>query len=125
MKFANIRFLVPILFALISSISQGVDLGPASMSLTTAVNASAPATDVATRTLIARGQYVAQLGDCIACHTAEKGSAMAGGLALQTPMGKLYSTNITPDPQAGIGNYTFEQFDRAMRQGVAADGHNL
>lgn len=125
MKFANIRFLVPILFALISSISQGVDLGPASMSLTTAVNASAPATDVATRTLIARGQYVAQLGDCIACHTAEKGSAMAGGLALQTPMGKLYSTNITPDPQTGIGNYTFEQFDRAMRQGVAADGHNL
>ncbi len=50
---------------------------------------------------------------------------MAGGLALVTPLGKLYSTNITPDPKTGIGKYTFEQFDRAMRRGVAADGHNL
>ena len=75
--------------------------------------------------LIKRGEYVAQLGDCIACHTAAKGPSMAGGRELMTPFGALYSTNITPDPETGIGNYSFEQFDRAMRRGVAADGHNL
>ena len=74
---------------------------------------------------VERGRYLAQLGDCVACHTSEKGTAMAGGRALDTPFGKLYSTNITPDKATGIGNYTFEQFDRAMRKGVAADGHNL
>lgn len=75
--------------------------------------------------LIKRGEYVAQLGDCIACHTAAKGPAMAGGRELMTPFGALYSTNITPDAETGIGKYSFEQFDRAMRRGVAADGHNL
>src|SRR5512133_435590 len=75
--------------------------------------------------LIKRGEYVARVGDCVACHTAVNGKTMAGGLALQTPLGVLYSTNITPDPRTGIGNYSFEQFDRAMRKGVAADGHNL
>ncbi|MDR3367610.1 c-type cytochrome [Rhodoferax sp.] len=75
--------------------------------------------------LVKRGEYLSHLGDCIACHTAADGKPMAGGLVLETPFGPLYSTNITPDPATGIGNYTFEQFDRAMRKGVAADGHNL
>ncbi|HKB52492.1 MAG TPA: c-type cytochrome [Ramlibacter sp.] len=73
----------------------------------------------------ARGAYIARLGDCVACHTVPGGKLMAGGLALNTPFGSLYSTNITPDARTGIGGYTFEQFDRAMRRGVAADGHNL
>ena len=81
--------------------------------------------DAATRAQVERGRYVARLGDCVACHTAKGGQPMAGGLALETPFGQLHSTNITPDPEAGIGKYTFEQFDRAMRKGVAADGHNL
>lgn len=71
------------------------------------------------------GRYVARLGDCVACHTVDKAQPMAGGLPLETPFGKLYSTNITPDKDTGIGSYSFEQFDRAMRKGVAADGHNL
>jgi thiosulfate dehydrogenase len=75
--------------------------------------------------LIKRGEYVARLGDCIACHTSKSGPPMAGGLELKTPFGVLYSTNITPDTQTGIGGYSFAQFDRAMRRGVAADGHNL
>ena len=50
---------------------------------------------------------------------------MAGGRELATPFGKVFSTNITPDKQTGIGQYSLEQFDRAMRRGVAADGHNL
>lgn len=75
--------------------------------------------------LVKRGEYVARLGDCVACHTSPNGAHMAGGLELKTPFGKIYSTNITPDPKTGIGKYTFAQFDRAMRKGVAADGHNL
>lgn len=71
------------------------------------------------------GEYLAHLGDCIACHTAKDGKPMAGGLELSTPLGVIYSTNITPDVKTGIGSYSFEQFDRAMRKGVAADGHNL
>ncbi len=81
--------------------------------------------DEATRLQVDRGRYVARLGDCVACHTAKGGKPMAGGLPLETPFGKLYSTNITPDAATGIGNYSFEQFDRAMRKGVAAEGHNL
>jgi thiosulfate dehydrogenase len=75
--------------------------------------------------LIARGRYVAQLGDCVACHTQDNGKPMAGGRALETPFGTVYSTNITPDRQTGIGGYSFGAFDRAMRQGVAANGANL
>ena len=77
------------------------------------------------RNLIERGRYVARLGDCVACHTGSKNQPMAGGLALETPFGKLYSTNITPDQGTGMGGYSFAQFDRAMRKGVAADGRNL
>ena len=81
--------------------------------------------DEATRAQVERGRYVARLGDCVACHTAKGGKPMAGGLPLETPFGYLFSTNITPDKDTGIGNYSFEQFDRAMRKGVAAEGHNL
>ncbi|UVM20815.1 c-type cytochrome [Pseudomonas wadenswilerensis] len=75
--------------------------------------------------LLARGKYIAQLGDCIACHTAPQAPEMAGGLQLKTPMGTIYSSNITPDPDTGIGRYSFEQFDKAMREGVTPDGTNL
>ncbi|ARQ74607.1 c-type cytochrome [Pseudomonas fragi] len=77
------------------------------------------------KNLIAQGKYIAQLGDCIACHTAKGGAVMAGGLELKTPMGTIYSSNITPDPETGIGQYSFEQFDKAMRQGVTPAGQNL
>ena len=76
-------------------------------------------------TQIEQGQYVAQLGDCIACHTARHGQVMAGGLELSTPMGTIYSSNITPDRDTGIGNYSFEQFDKVMREGVTPAGINL
>ncbi len=74
---------------------------------------------------LARGNYLAKMGDCLACHTAPGGKLFAGGVPFKTPVGVIYSTNITPDPTTGIGQYSFEQFDRAMRQGVAADGHPL
>ena len=80
---------------------------------------------ISTQTLLERGKYVAQLGDCIACHTAKGGALMAGGLELKTPMGTIYSSNITPDADTGIGQYSFEQFDRVMREGVTPAGQNL
>jgi mono/diheme cytochrome c family protein len=87
--------------------------------------ATAAANAGADQTLVQRGAYLAQLGDCAACHTAPKGKPFAGGLPMSTPMGRIYVTNITPDPQTGIGGYTEADFARALRQGVAKDGHNL
>lgn len=75
--------------------------------------------------LIERGRYVAQLGDCVACHTAPGGQEMAGGRALETPFGTLWSTNITPEARTGLGSWSFGAFDRTMRRGVSADGHRL
>lgn len=89
---------------------------------------TAPEPDAATLTDPARieqGRYIARLGDCVACHTEPGGAPLAGGRALETPMGTLWSTNITPAARTGLGGWTFGQFDRAMRAGVAADGHNL
>src|SRR5688500_8634145 len=75
--------------------------------------------------LVERGRYLARAGNCVSCHTAHGGPAFAGGLAFQTPFGKLYSTNITPDPETGIGKWTVEQFGRALREGVRPDGQHL
>lgn len=75
--------------------------------------------------LVERGRYLAAVGDCVACHTEKGGTPMAGGLALETPFGTVWSTNITPDPKAGIGSWSFGAFDRAMRKGVSRDGHRL
>ena len=69
--------------------------------------------------LIKQGEYLARAGDCVACHTAKGGKPFAGGLPMQTPIGTIYSTNITPDP-TGIGDYSLEDFERAVRQGGAA-----
>ncbi|SAK65495.1 molybdopterin-dependent oxidoreductase [Caballeronia ptereochthonis] len=74
---------------------------------------------------IARGREVAAVGDCAVCHTAPGGAVNAGGLALETPFGTVYTTNITPDEQTGIGNWSFAAFDRAMRRGISRDGHHL
>ncbi|WP_047244205.1 cytochrome c [Chromobacterium subtsugae] len=74
---------------------------------------------------VRRGAYLARVSDCIACHSAPDGKPNAGGLAMDTPVGKIYSTNITPDKETGIGDYSYEDFARALRQGVAKEGHSL
>lgn len=74
---------------------------------------------------MSHGEYIARAADCAACHTAENGAPLAGGLKFATPVGDIYATNITPDAQQGIGSYSFADFERAMRQGVAKDGHHL
>ncbi|NHO31555.1 c-type cytochrome [Acetobacter sp. LMG 1636] len=75
--------------------------------------------------LVAKGAYIARLGDCVACHTGLHGKVYAGGLEIKTPIGKIYSTNITPDPTHGIGTYTLKEFDDAIRRGVRKDGSPL
>lgn len=76
--------------------------------------------------LIAQGEYLARAGDCVACHTGPYGD-FAGGLPLDsgTIVGTIYSTNITPDTTAGIGNYTLQDFDNAVRYGIRKDGASL
>ena len=75
--------------------------------------------------LIARGAYLAKAADCVACHSGAGGKPFAGGLPMSTPMGKIFTTNITPDLDTGIGRYTEADFFRAVRGGVARDGRNL
>ncbi len=71
------------------------------------------------------GKRLAVAADCVACHTAPGGKPFAGGYPLSSPMGVIYSTNITPSKTAGIGGYTSEQFARAVRDGVMPDGTQL
>jgi mono/diheme cytochrome c family protein len=86
---------------------------------------AAHAQDADEAQLIKHGEYVARAGDCIACHSAAHGKPFAGGLPLETPLGNIISTNITPSKTNGIGNYTYAQFSEAVRHGVRADGANL
>jgi nicotinate dehydrogenase subunit B len=84
-----------------------------------------PAASTWSDATIARGRQIAEFGDCAVCHTAPGGLVNAGGLGLETPFGMVYTTNLTPDPKTGIGNWSFAAFDRAMRQGISRDGHHL
>lgn len=71
------------------------------------------------------GRYLAVAADCTACHTAPGGKPFAGGLAIDSPLGTIYSTNITPDPESGIGKFTLNDFDRAVRHGIDDEGVTL
>lgn len=86
------------------------------------VSLTAPVYSQAT---IERGRVLAAAGDCAVCHTAPGGAPNAGGRAMETPFGKLYTTNLTPDPETGLGRWSFSAFQRAMREGVSRDGHYL
>jgi mono/diheme cytochrome c family protein len=93
-----------------------------------AAHAQAPNTmnlPVTSDAQLAKGAYLARIGDCAACHTANKAQPFAGGLPLATPFGVLYSTNITADASTGIGGYSYGDFATALRQGVAKDGRRL
>lgn len=91
------------------------------MSLT--LSAGSFATDIDAS--VERGRYIAFAGDCAACHNAEngKGDKFAGGYAFPTPFGVVYSTNITPDKEHGIGNYSYDDFVKVMREGIAPTGN--
>lgn len=71
------------------------------------------------------GRYLATLGDCAACHSPSGAASYSGGLQIDTPVGAIFSTNITPDKQTGIGTYSYEDFVRAVREGVGKNGEPL
>lgn len=72
-----------------------------------------------------QAEYAMYLGDCAACHTAENGERFAGGRPIESPMGTIYSSNITPDPETGIGGVTLDQFRAALYDGMGKDGAHL
>ena len=74
---------------------------------------------------VSRGEYVARLSDCVACHSLAGKTPFAGGLEMATPLGTIHATNITPDHDTGIGAYSLADFDRAVRHGVAPGGRRL
>ena len=75
--------------------------------------------------MIARGKNLAALGNCQGCHTSEGGRINTGGRPLETQFGTIYTTNLTPDIESGIGSWSFTAFQRAMREGISKDGHHL
>ena len=75
--------------------------------------------------LVARGGLLARAGNCASCHTAPSQAAYAGGVPIDTPFGTIYGTNITPDPETGIGHWSEAAFRRAMREGVDREGRHL
>jgi mono/diheme cytochrome c family protein len=105
--------------ALGSALAYGLTLQPAiaPISATEALPLS--------RAQVARGAALAEIGDCIVCHSAEGGKPFAGGRALPTPFGTLYSDNLTPDAETGIGTWSQAAFTRAMTQGIDRAGNHL
>jgi mono/diheme cytochrome c family protein len=80
---------------------------------------------LAKASLVERGEYLAHAADCMVCHTAPGGKPYAGGFAFRLPFGTLYSTNITPDKETGIGNYSDADFLNALHRGTRRDGARL
>jgi mono/diheme cytochrome c family protein len=75
--------------------------------------------------IIERGRYIAVAADCTACHTASGGKDFAGGRPIASPIGSIVSTNITPDRDTGVGSFTLDEFDRAVRHGIGRNGATL
>jgi mono/diheme cytochrome c family protein len=84
-----------------------------------------PAVSTFDAALVARGASLAAIGNCGGCHTRRGGAAFAGGFPMHSPFGTIYSTNITPDRETGIGRWSEEAFRRAMREGIRNDGAHL
>jgi mono/diheme cytochrome c family protein len=90
-----------------------------------AVASRSPADYAMTPDNLARGAYLARAGDCMACHTVRGGTPYAGGRAIETPFGRLYAPNITPDRDTGIGAWNANDFWRALHNGKSRDGRLL
>jgi mono/diheme cytochrome c family protein len=81
--------------------------------------------EAAATTEVERGEYLTRAGDCIGCHTAPGGVPLAGGLRVDTPFGYMLSPNITPDVETGIGQYTSDEFYRALHAGIKRNGEDM
>lgn len=90
-----------------------------------AANPSGVPQQLATADLVTRGEYLARAADCEACHTVRGSNRFSGGLAFKLPFGTLYSPNITPDKETGIGAWSDADFLKAIHQGIGSDGKRL
>jgi mono/diheme cytochrome c family protein len=105
--------------ALLVAVAAWRELGQPEIAAVEAVVATAPADQVA------RGRYLAQVGNCAGCHTLPGAPAYAGGRGIPTPFGTVYASNLTPDPATGLGRWSAEAFWRALHAGVSRDGRLL
>lgn len=115
--------LLPIALAALGALGS---IGAVTLPLRSAI-APAPRPDPAvySAATIERGRMLAHLGACFTCHTTAGGAPLAGGREIETPFGRIFTTNITPDVATGIGGWSFPAFERAMREGLHRDGRHL
>jgi nicotinate dehydrogenase subunit B len=113
------------LAAVATLFAAAVGIGAAVLPWRSIAPIARPDASVYSAATIARGAQLAALGDCAVCHTVANGVVNAGGLAIETPFGTIYSTNITPDVETGIGAWSYPAFERAMREGIHRDGRQL
>jgi mono/diheme cytochrome c family protein len=111
-----------ILIALVALVVLGI-AGVMALAWRPAIDRTAPPVFAAAQ--VAQGEVLAAGGYCVTCHTAPGGTPYAGGRAMRTGFGTLYSTNITPDTETGIGGWSENAFARALREGVSRDGSHL
>src|SRR5487761_2705783 len=106
-------------------IAAGIGIASAVLPWRSIAPIARPDASVFSLATIERGRQLAALGNCAVCHTMTDGILNAGGRAIETPFGTIYSTNITPDIETGIGGWSYPAFERAMREGVHRDGRQL
>lgn len=122
---SEFRGVAAVLAAGVLAMGLGAKAQDAAPSVSPPAPAAAPQDNSPEAQLVRKGQYLAAIGDCVSCHTRAGGEPFAGGLPLRTPFGTIFTANITQDKDTGIGNWTEEQFTRAMRQGISEDGDHL
>jgi nicotinate dehydrogenase subunit B len=105
--------------------AAAIGIGAAILPWRTIAPIARPDASVFSAATIARGAQLAALGNCAVCHTSTSGATNAGGRPIETPFGTIYSTNITPDVDTGIGAWSYPAFERGMRDGVSRDGRHL
>ncbi|RJE79670.1 molybdopterin cofactor-binding domain-containing protein [Paracoccus sp. JM45] len=114
------------IWAALASIGSALTFGALALPIHSAIPVSrAPLAAQFTAETLTRGAQVFATGNCAGCHTAPDGVPNAGGLEMQTPFGTVATTNLTPDPETGLGLWSFSAFERAMRHGISRDGSNL
>jgi nicotinate dehydrogenase subunit B len=113
------------LATLAALVAAGIGIASATLPWRSIAPIARPDASVFSAATIERGRQLAALGNCAVCHTVIDGIANAGGRAIETPFGTIYGTNITPDVETGIGNWSYPAFERAMREGIHRDGRQL
>ena len=135
MKLLNLLLVIVVVLALaVAGAVAWLVSGPGPLAFAAAAPGAAPyagpsptgvPAELANASLVARGEYLTRAADCLGCHTAEGGKSWAGARAFKTAFGTIYSTNITPDHETGIGAFTDTEFLRSLKQGVGRHGEHL